>query len=968
MTTDSSLNRLEAGSVLGHFKLSKVIGAGGMGLVFEAVDIRLERAVAVKVLSPDLFRNDVARARFIREAKLAAAISHPNVATIHEIDEQDGTPFIAMELVPGANLKDLLRDGPLGAPDVLNIGKQVCEALQVAHSQGVIHRDIKSSNIMVTPSRQVKVLDFGLAKALERYPEVKEEDKTRERPLVPDGDESPRYAENYKGLTTAHGVALGTPSYMSPEQASGAPVDARTDIFSLGVVLYEAISGRLPFDGKSDRELLHAIRSKDPTPLKVESGQVPREFSKVVSTCLSKAPEHRYSSAKALRGDLERLEKGLGWRHRLVQPLTQTVAGRVGLVAAIVFLLAFLIRPLFEPGNILPPGAEIVLAGLDNQTGDQTLDSVQTLLEMLLRESAHYSIMSRSEMRDALKKMVLPDDHVIDLDVARNIAWREQNPLVVGASLLSMGSDFVLTARIDRIGDSPSPEAEWSKSFRVNHKEQLYDAVDRASSWIRRTIGEAAEELESLSTLARDATTPSWEALDFFVRAEKMNYLGRVEEARALLMEALELDPDFALAWGRLADISFAMDQAQIYSYHRRALDAMSRREITKNEELRIKAVFAHDSQNYPEALKHFRAYATTYPRDFVALTGYAYSLTHMERYDEALQKLKEAEPLRPEAFTTFMNSSRVSLALGRFEEVENYIEHMMDLGMDETAFYVQGQWHYVRGNYQQSADFFDRLIRSGKPYWERRGIAQLSELLIERGQWRAAESVLREALVKELGAGRSSGVAENYLALAQLHFERGELEACKNACLEAVKHERGAVRLLRAGSLLGQAGYLEEAARIRDEIPLQDGVTVYDRARHRIRGEILLSQGDLFRSLEELEKARALDAPARQDEYLARALSASGEDEKARAIYRRIADNLPALLWHTCLRRHPGLWAKALFRYAELSFEAGEMPEARNAFETYLTLRESADEEIAEVHRARELLAQTEAGVESQP
>ena len=574
MTAEPSLQQLGPGSVLGHFRLAEVIGTGGMGVVFKAVDVRLERDVAVKVLSPELFQNEVARARFIREAKLAAALSHPNVATIHEIDEQEGMPFIAMELVPGTNLKNMLSDRPLALPELIGIGKQVCEALGVAHEHGVIHRDIKSSNIMVTPSGQVKVLDFGLAKALAEpiaeavaeadeveEEEEEEEEKTRERELSPGDEDSPRHTHQVRFITTAHGVALGTPSYMSPEQASGKPVDARTDIFSLGVVLYEAACGKLPFRGNSDRELLQAIRGKDPPPLQVEGDHVPRDFSRVVSTCLSKQPEHRYPSAAALRGDLSQLEKKLGWKHTAFGLLTQTLAGRVGLVATLALLLAAIIQwppsTWFGGAGIVEPGAEIVVADLDNQTRDAGLDSVQTLFEMLLRQSSHFSIMSRSDMRKSLEKMVLPPGRRVDLELARDIAWREHHPIVVGASLLSMGSHYIFTVQMDRVGESPSPQAEWSSDFRASNADELYDAVDQASYWVRQKIGEEAKQLKSLSTPARDATTSSWEALELYTRAENAQYAGRNEEARSLLKEAVSQDPEFALAWARLADISY---------------------------------------------------------------------------------------------------------------------------------------------------------------------------------------------------------------------------------------------------------------------------------------------------------------------------------------------------------------------------------------------------------------------------
>jgi serine/threonine protein kinase len=338
--------RLSSGSILGHFELDEIIGAGGMGLVYKARDLRLERTVAVKVLAPELFKNEKAKSRFTREARLAAAISHPNVATIHEIDEEGGFSFIAMELVRGSTLKDMLSSGPLPLPQVLAIGRQVCDALEAAHELGIIHRDIKSSNIMVTPSGQVKILDFGLAKAaptsttdlLIEPPET----RRSEEYLILEDVETPAVREtSERFLLTNQGVALGTPCYMSPEQASGRPVNTSSDIFSLGVVLYEAASGELPFHGSSDRELLEAIQKREPMPIQATNRKVPRAFMDLLSLCLAKECRKRYASARLLNQDLSKLKKRLELRNKIIEPLLNRPAGRAG-IAIMMSLLALI--------------------------------------------------------------------------------------------------------------------------------------------------------------------------------------------------------------------------------------------------------------------------------------------------------------------------------------------------------------------------------------------------------------------------------------------------------------------------------------------------------------------------------------------------------------------------------------------------------------------------------------------------
>ena len=341
--------QISTGSILGHFELEEIIGAGGMGLVYRARDMRLERKVAIKVLSPELFKIDKARSRFAREAKLAASISHPNVATIHEIDEQEGLSFIAMEFVEGSTLKDLLSSGPLPLPQVFSIGRQVCNALEAAHDLGIVHRDIKSSNIMVTPNGHVKILDFGLATtadvpAPDPYEEAASKTHQEVYPYLDEPEvDTPVVKETPEHLLlTGQGVALGTPCYMSPEQASGRSVDTSSDIFSLGVVLYEAASGELPFHGSSDRELLEAIKKSDPTPIHTANGRVPRAFMDLVSTCLEKECKARYASAKRLNQDLSKLEKSLVRRTKMLDPVLNSHAGRAG-IAIMMSLLALML-------------------------------------------------------------------------------------------------------------------------------------------------------------------------------------------------------------------------------------------------------------------------------------------------------------------------------------------------------------------------------------------------------------------------------------------------------------------------------------------------------------------------------------------------------------------------------------------------------------------------------------------------
>ena len=291
---------IEVGQQLLHYRLTRKLGQGGMGVVYEATDTRLDRHVALKVLPPELTQDPERNARFHQEARLAAAFSHPNIATVHDVGEQQGVTFIVMELVRGESLRDLVRDTPLGIARALQIAVGVAAGLAKAHGEGVLHRDLKPDNVMLTDDGVPKILDFGLSKLVD--PHRSSEDAPTQEATVT--------ARNAPDLTRA-GQILGTLAYMSPEQVQGRPVDARTDVFSFGVLLYELLAGQRPFVGESTLDTASAILRDDPTPVDQLRDDVPSELQEIVARCLAKQPAERFDSGQELHQALVALERQL---------------------------------------------------------------------------------------------------------------------------------------------------------------------------------------------------------------------------------------------------------------------------------------------------------------------------------------------------------------------------------------------------------------------------------------------------------------------------------------------------------------------------------------------------------------------------------------------------------------------------------------------------------------------------------
>ncbi len=605
----------------------------------------------------------------------------------------------------------------------------------------------------------------------------------------------------------------------------------------------------------------------------------------------------------------------------------------------------------------VPAGTAVVLADIDNRTLDDGLDAVQTLFETQLQQSTYMRVLGKAAVGATLERMVLPADQPMDVETAREVAWRDGVPLVLAGSLFRVGTRYVLAIRLDRVEDSPAPTATWSRDFRASDRNGLYESVDQASRWVRATIGETAEELAATQIPAQETTTPSWEALSLFARAEQAWYGGGTEDARLLLKQAVSLDPDFAMAWARLADISNLDNLSEAFSYYQKALDAMTRRRVTQYEELRIKALYAIDSHDYHNAEKLFRTFSLTYPNDYSALSMYAYCLNASGRAEEALLKFLEAEPLRPEAYQALVNVAQTYLMLGRLEDVESYVDRLRDLESHVWADELQSAVAFLRRDYDEAVKVISGLTRSQDLGGQSRGYSVLASLLGEMGKYQEAVAALEEGLAIDDQLGEPNARADKLLALAYIYYKTQNWQACRDACLQATELEASSNRLLRAGTLLARCGYTGEAQQVRSKMEEWSDEIIFAKSKLRVSGEILLARGNADDARQHFEQARAIQGLALESEYLARALTRTDDLEQAHKLYGAMS-SAPGRLWrYQSLIRFPGFWANTLLEYAELSQSLGKAEESRTALASYMDLRAEADPGFEDVARARDLL-----------
>ncbi|HUK17778.1 MAG TPA: protein kinase, partial [Bryobacteraceae bacterium] len=532
MIPGGEYQRIAPGTHVGPYEILSMLGAGGMGEVYRARDPRLSRTVAIKVLPHYAASDAERRKRLLREARTASALNHPNIVTVYDVVSEGGRDSIVMEYVEGGPLSEILSRNQLRPAQAVEYAIQIAEALAAAHAAGVVHRDVKPGNIMVTAAGAVKVLDFGLAKP----------------PLAlgPEGETA---------SMTAEGTIAGTLAYMSPEQAEGRKVDARSDIFSFGACLYEMFSGRRPFAADTELRTLHAILHETPEPL---SEKIPAPLRAIVEKAMEKEPASRYQAITDVAVDLQRWK-----RDTAVRAATGATSGaevrtirRWNVIApAVAVLLALLAAGYFRLHGKpkLTDKDTIVLADFANKTGDPVFDgTLRQGLAVQLEQSPFLSLVSDQRIQTTLALMDQPKDARLTSDVAQQICARTASAAVLEGSIAPLGNQYVLglRARSCRTGDVLDEEQVQSA-----RKEDVLNDLSKISSRFRSRVGESLAMVQEHATPLPEATTPSLEALQAFSNGFKVVIDTSSAAAVPFFKRAIEIDPKFAMAHAYLGRV-----------------------------------------------------------------------------------------------------------------------------------------------------------------------------------------------------------------------------------------------------------------------------------------------------------------------------------------------------------------------------------------------------------------------------
>jgi serine/threonine protein kinase/tetratricopeptide (TPR) repeat protein len=647
------------GETISHYKILSRLGAGGMGVVYEGEDTRLGRKVAIKFLPDDVSADPDAILRFQREARVISNLNHPHICTLYDIGSFLGKQFMVMELLDGQLLKDRLERGALTAGEVLEFGAEIADALDAAHAQGVVHRDIKPANLFVTRRGTIKVLDFGVAKL---------GDSNRQ------GDDLAATMGASDQLTTI-GTTIGTVAYMSPEQARGQQIDARSDLFSAGVVLYEMATGQLPFQGPTVATIFEGLLTKAPlAPSEVRAG-IPAELDRIILKALEKDRETRYQGAAELRADLRRLKRaadsGTASARSIAAPVPAAKPRSKALFigAPLVTVLAaagfFFYRSINTPA--LTQKDSVVLSSVVNRTGDTMFDdTLGEALALQLRQSPFLNVVPEQQVQATLRLMGREPMTPITAELGREICQRSAAKALLGGTIAMLGSSYVLTLNAQ---DCVNGNVIAEEQAQAGSKETVLQAMGTAVSAFREKLGESLASIQRYDARIEEATTPSLEALKAYSQGLRTRRTTGDFDSVPFFRRAIELDPQFALAYARLGTVYANLGQAD-ESKKMSAKAYELRERVSEAERYYIEARYYSTVEvDVQKALDVYKVWLATYPGDYTALTNSA--LLHKQQGDraEAIRKLELATRAAPDQPLAFTNLGQTLFEAGQYAE-----------------------------------------------------------------------------------------------------------------------------------------------------------------------------------------------------------------------------------------------------------------------------------------------------------
>ncbi len=743
------------GKIISHYNILEKLGEGGMGVVYKAQDTKLDRIVALKFLPQHLTSDSVEKERFIHEAKAASALNHPNITTIYEIDEFEGQMFIVMEYCEGQTLKQLIEKETLSIKKVLDIGIQICEGLAIAHEKGIVHRDIKSDNIMLTPRRQVKIMDFGLAKL--------------------------------KGATklTKTRSTLGTLAYMSPEQAQGEEVDQRSDIFSFGVVLYELLTGKLPFGGEHQAAIVYSIINEEAQPVARYNNQVSSELERIAFKSLAKDKEERYQHIDDLLADLRHEKKSLEYvktgqiPKEIIVPKPKRKILPIVVPTSIVFILILLfliLRPFKfeigpEKGAVAKENSLAIMYFenlVDREDKDRLGEIVTNLLITGLSESQYMNVVSSQGLYDILKLLGKEGVKVIDKSVASEVARKAGAIWMLLGSILQVEPQVILTSQLVEVKSSKVLAAQ---RITGEPQEQIFSIVDKLTLKIKKDLSLPAQAEKEETPKVADVTTHSQEAYRYYL--EGMDYFNKYywTEAEKSFMKALEYDSTFAMAYHGLALIKNTNgDNRAAKELITKAMKYSDK--VTEKEKLKIESLEAFLLGDYAQSIKELQKMVERYPDEKVAFLRLGEMHANLLKFQEAVHYFSKAIQIDPLYKLAYNQLAYTYNYMGDFDKSIWAINKYIELAPDEPNPYdTRADLYAWNGKIDQAIESYKKALEIKLDFYFSR--CKLGDMYLFKKDYARAESCYEALSSSNAKLWRSSGrVCLALIPLYQGRFE----------------------------------------------------------------------------------------------------------------------------------------------------------------------------------------------------
>jgi serine/threonine protein kinase/tetratricopeptide (TPR) repeat protein len=776
----------------GRYEILQTIGEGGMGAVYKAQDRELGRTVALKVIRPELASNPDILQRFKQEILLASKVTDRNIIRIYDLGDADGIKFITMEFVEGEDLRSLLRkQGKLVPADAVDIMEQVASGLAAAHREGIIHRDLKPGNIMRDSQGRVLVMDFGLARSL-------------------GGD----------GLTRS-GMMLGTMEYMSPEQAQGKELDARSDIFTVGLILYELLTGIMPFQAESAIASLLKRTQQRAIPVSDIDKNIPGVLSNIVSKCLEKDPALRYQSAEALMSDLRAWQGKSGtskvsvssvglWMNRLRELSWARIASiAVLLIATMAGVAWYASRRSHAPAVVAHAPVSVLVADFQNNTGDSLFDdTLEPMFNVALEGASFVNAYNRGAARKVAEKLPNPTQK-LDEQASRLVAVKEGIAAIVTGSLSSRGSGYSLSVKaIDAVTGKTLASAHSD----TDNKDQLLLEVPKLAAPIRKALGDTTPESVQLAASQGTFAASTLEAVHEYSIAMEQQSAGKLQEALQSFSKAAELDPNFARAYAGMAGTYGNLGQVQnADKYAKLAMQHIDR--LTERERYRIRGQYYISTENWQKCIDEYSALVRQYPADDVGPNNLALCYGRSLNMPRAMEEAQRELQLLPNDAMARINFALYACYASDFQSCERESRKVLQQSPSyEEGFLVLAYSQLGQDHLEQAAETYQKLEKLS-PRGASLAVSGLANLALYEGRFRDGAQLLEKGATDDLTAKNSDAAADKFVMLVHANVLRGDKQAAVRAAESALANSQSVkIRFLAARALV-EAG---ESARAR--------------------------------------------------------------------------------------------------------------------------------------------------------